>query len=254
MVQAKPSKKGAPKVTAAKPEKAKATDTEQTAHDPEATIESTLNRFELWIEKNGRTILIVFGVVVLLVAGYFTYKYAFAGPRAERASAAMFQAQYEFERDSFATALNGNAAFDGFLAIADQYGSTPQGNVAHHYAGICYLRMGQFQNAIDELTSFKSVDGAAGEIITAQNYGLTGDAYVELGNLEEGVRYYEKAAAHSQNDDTTPTYLKKAGMANEALGNKEKALEQYMRIKLEYTRSFPARDIDKFIAHLEQGM
>ena len=86
--------------------------------DPEQVIEQGLGRFELFIERNGKTMLIILGIIIVLVGGYFSYKYLYIAPRMEKASAAMFEAQNQFERDSFALALNGNASFDGFLTIA----------------------------------------------------------------------------------------------------------------------------------------
>lgn len=225
------------------------------AQDPEQVIEQGLGRFELFIERNGKAMLIALGVIIVLVGGYFSYKYLYLAPRADKASAAMFEAQNQFERDSFALALNGNASFDGFLSIADQYGNTPQGNIAKHYAGLCYLYMGEYQQAIDAFKSYKTVkDNAASTLIAAQNLGLTGDAYVELGQLDEGVKYYERAAAFSDNVGTAPVYLKKAGLANEKLGNLQKALDQYTTIRNDYPRSMQARDIEKFIARVQQQL
>lgn len=226
------------------------------AQDPEQVIEQSLGRFELFIERNGKTMLVILGIIIVLVGGYFSYKYLYLGPRAEKASAAMFDAQQQFERDSFALALNGNASFDGFLTIADQYGNTPQGNLANHYAGLCYLYMGEYQQAIDAFKAYDAVEGdnAAGTLIAAQNIGLTGDAYVELGQLEEGAKYYERAAAYSDNIATAPVYLKKAGLVNEKLGNLQRALEQYETVRNEYPRSMQARDIEKFIARVQQQL
>ncbi|MCH5305947.1 MAG: tetratricopeptide repeat protein [Rikenella sp.] len=233
-------------------------ETNKTGHaqDPEQIIEQGLGRFELFIERNGKMLLLLLGAVIVVVGGYFSYKYLYLAPRAEKASAAMFEAQDFFARDSFALALNGNASFDGFLTIAEQYGNTQPGNLARHYAGLCYLHLGDFQQAIDAFKSYKAVDGdgAAGVIVAAQNLGLTGDAYVELGQLDEGVKYYERAAAYSDNVGTAPVYLKKAGLVNEKLGRLERALEQYETIRNDYPQSMQARDVEKFIARVRQQL
>jgi len=225
-----------------------------TSEDPEAIIESALNRTELFIERNGKALLLALIVIVAAVGGYFAFEHLYKAPRIEKASAAMFQAQHQFEIDSFEVALKGNASIAGFEEIIDQWSGTPQANLAHHYAGICYLYMGDFQKAIDNFKGFKTVKGASGEIITAQNYGLAGDAYVEMGNMNEGVVMYEKAASFSSNDDTAPVYLKKAALVNESLGNYTKALEQYKTIKTNHISSMASRDIDKYIARIEQKL
>lgn len=216
--------------------------------DPEMVIESAIGRSEQFIERNGKLLLIILLVVVLGVSGYFGYKHLYLAPRADKAVAAMFTAQHQFEQDSFAMAL------PGFVAVMDEFGGTPQANVAAHYAGLCCLYTGDYQKAVEYFGEFKAVDGAAGEVISAQNLGLTGDAYVQMKDMQNGVMMYEKAAAASANDDTTPVYLKKAGMVNESLGNNAKALEQYKQIRSNYPQSFVARDIDKFIARVEQGL
>jgi len=46
----------------------------------------------------------------------------------------------------------------------------------------------------------------------------------------------------------------KAGMAYEELGNYEKALSLYKRIKEEFPRSNEGREIDKYIAYAEELM
>ena len=90
-------------------------------------------------------------VVVVVVGGFFGYKYLISGPRAEKAAAMMFVAEQQFAGDSFALALNGDGNFAGFLEVIDRYGSTDEGNLARHYAGICYLRLGEYQQALDYL-------------------------------------------------------------------------------------------------------
>lgn len=222
------------------------------SEDPEVVIESAIGRSEQFIEKYGKTLLIVLSVIVLAIGGYFAYSNLYRSPMMDEASTAMFEAQYQFEQDSFAVALKGNTSFAGFEKIIDQYGSLPQGNIAKHYAGICCLYMGDYQKAVDYFNSFSSVDGAMGVIITAQNFGLAGDAYVELGDMQNGLKMYEKAVAVSDNADTAPTYLKKSALVSESLGNYAAAVALYERIKAEYPMSFMARDIDKYIALVKQ--
>ncbi len=223
--------------------------------DPEQVIEQSLNRFELFLERKGRMLLAVLGVVAVLVGAYFAYKYLYMGPRTQQAAQALYEAQHQFGQDSLALALNGDASFDGFLSVADKYGNTAPGNLAHHYAGICQLYLGDFRGAIGSFEAFDPIgSGSVGILLTAKNYGLTGDAYAELGELEKAASLYETAAAYSDNPDTTPTYLKKAGQASEALGDPARALKFYEQLKVRYGTSFPARDIDKFIAKVQQDL
>ena len=221
--------------------------------DPEQKIETAIDNTEIFIRKNGKVLLIVLGAVFLIVCAYFGAKYLYSMPREENASAMMFGAQQRFQVDSFDVALNGGNGYAGFLEVIDTYGSTNAGNIANHYAGICYLKQGDYQNAIKYLGKYSHTKGIASEVINAQNYGLMGDVNVQLGNLQEAVKMFEKAVEATDNDFTAPYYLKKLGMVNEKLNNKAQALKAYERILNEYPTSFEGRDIEKYIGRLAQN-
>lgn len=220
--------------------------------DPEVVIENAIGETENFIMRNGRSLLIALVVVVVVVSGFFGYKYLVVTPRAEKASAMMFTAQQQFMADSFQLALSGDGAGDGFLQVIENYGSTNEGNLAKHYAGICYLKMGEYQKALDYLKQYTTVEGVPGGIVNAQNFGLQGDAYVQLANYAEALKAYEKALATNVNEMTTPYYLKKAGLVSEKLGDNAKALGFYKTISIDYASSMEGRDIQKFIGRLEQ--
>lgn len=220
--------------------------------DPEAVIGSAIGKTEAWIMMNGRKLLIALGVVIVIVGGFFGYRYLVAGPKAEKASAMMFMAQQQFAIDSFALALHGDGNFAGFLDVIARHGSTPEGNLAKHYAGVCFLRLGQYEQALEYLKKFNPVSGAPASLLNAQNFGLQGDAYSQLQNFKEAAPMYDKAVQASDNTLTAPYYLKKAGAVYEALGEYAKALEAYKKISIEYASSMEARDIQKYIGRVEQ--
>ncbi|MFH2096182.1 MAG: tetratricopeptide repeat protein, partial [Bacteroidota bacterium] len=131
----------------------------------------------------------------------------------------------------------------GFLYIIDEYGSTKAGKLANYYAGICYLRLGQFQEAIDYLDNFSSDDVMVGTVAI----GATGDAYMELGDTETAIEKYLEAADNNPNDFTTPIYLMKAGRACEILGDYTRALQIYERIDADFKDTQEGRFIEKYI-------
>ena len=159
----------------------------------------------------------------------------------------MFVAEQYFEKDSFNLALNGDGNNWGFLRIIDEYSISKSGNLAHYYAGICYLHLGNYQEAIDHLKKFHSNDYFVGPIAL----GATGDAYIELGNKEKALKYYLKAAKKSNNDFTTPIYLMKAAGVCESINDFKTALKYHNIIKKEHPRSSEARMIDKYIMRAE---
>lgn len=118
------------------------------------------------------------------------------------------------EKDSFLVALNGGLNVQtadgpktmmGFNEIADNFGATKTGNLANYYAGICLLRTGKFAEAIEALETFNGKDEMVAPVAT----GAIGDANMELNNIDEAIKFYLKAAEQSNNDFTTPIYLKK---------------------------------------------
>lgn len=221
---------------------------------PEEVIESAINRTEFFIQKNGKTLLTILIVIVVIAGGLAGYRYLHKVPRQNKAAAAIFPAQNLFAADSLAAALNGDGNNMGFLDVIQTYGSTESGNLAKHYAGQCYLRMGDYDNAIKYFGMYKDVKGISAKLVNAMNAGLTGDAYVQKGDLDKGVSFYSKAVSASDDLLTTSYYLFKSGQIYQKQGNNAKALEAYKTIKQKYPRSQEASEIDKYIAQLEQAL
>ncbi len=210
-------------------------------------IQDTLGRTEQFIEENQKSVSIIIGAIIFIVVGYFAYQKFYVAPLEQEAQTQIFMAQNYFAQDSFKLALDGDGFNDGFLAVADDYGMTNTGNIANYYAGISYLRLGQYDEAIDYLKSFDAND----EMISTMAIGAIGDAYVEKDNVEEAISYFKKASENNPNEFITPIYLMKLGLAYEKLGKKEDALSTYKRIKTEFVRSNEARKIDKFIERVK---
>lgn len=220
--------------------------------DPEVSIEQAIGRTELFIEKHGKKLLIALIIIIAIVGGYFAYANLYAQPRSMKASAAMFDAQTAFQRDSFAVALAGNGVALGFEDIITEFSDTPQANLATHYAGICCLRTAQFEKAISFFEKFDNSKEDVGLLLSAQNTGLMGDCYVELGQKDKGIEMYLKAVSMADNVASAPVYLHKAAIINLASGKADQAKAQFQEIKSKYPTSIIARDIDKYIALAEQ--
>lgn len=229
--------------------------TKNNTTDPEVSIERALTKTELFLERNGKALLIGLAIVALVVGSFFAYNSFYAAPRAEKATDAMFEAQIQFERDSFAMALNGvNGVLMGFDEITTQFDGTPQANIANHYAGICAMNMGNFEKAIQYFEKFKNHNSPAAGVINAQNYGLIGDCYIETGKNTQGVEFYTKAIKASNSNATAPVYTHKAAITLYTEGKFAEALTLLKTLKAQYPRSFQARDADKYIALAEQKL
>jgi tetratricopeptide (TPR) repeat protein len=206
-------------------------------------VEETLTRTEQFLEQNYKALLIGLGVVVALV-GLFWLGKIYLSKRNEEAQSQMYQAERYLEIDSLNLALNGDGNYLGFLDIANDYKFTNAGNLARYSAGLCYLHLGQYGEAIEYLEKYSKKDKVLGSLAI----GSTGDAYVELGDIEKGISKYLEAAEFANNSFSTPLFLMKAGELHETNGNYTEALKLYERIKEEYPESTEGSSIDKYIA------
>ncbi|MDE7122839.1 MAG: tetratricopeptide repeat protein [Alistipes sp.] len=225
---------------------------ENVAAAPE-TLGEAMNRTELFFERNGRKVICVFLALLVVAALVFGYRSLVVAPRAEKAAEMMAEAQYRFEAETpdYALALEGDANGAGFLEVIEKYGSTPAGNLAKHYAGICYLHEGDLAKAAEYLAKFSPVKGLPGAVVNAQNLGLQGDVAVEMQDYARAVKFYEKAVAAADTHLTAPMFLRKAGLAEQAAGNTEKARAFFERIMADYPASMDAREAEKLIGGLK---
>lgn len=206
-------------------------------------VEHALSRSERYIEDNKKSLSIIIAAIIVVVGGYLLYTKVILAPKEKEAQSQIFRAEQYFEQDSFLLAIEGDGDAYGFIDVIDEYGLTNTANLAHYYAGISYLRLGQYEDAIEHLKKFDSND----KLVSVVALGAIGDAYVELNDADEAVSFFEKAANKSKNDFTSAVYLKKAGLAYESLANYKKALTAYEKIKRLYPESDEAKDIDKYI-------
>ena len=170
-----------------------------------SNVEQTLTRTEQFLEENYKTLLIGLGVIVVLVGIVWLGK-LYLNKRNDEAQSQMYQAERYLEMDSLNLALNGDGNYLGFLDIARDYKFTNTGNLARYSAGICYLHLGDYETAIDFLNKYSKKDKVLGSLAI----GATGDAYVELGDLDKGVSKYIEAADFAKNSFNTPIFLMKA--------------------------------------------
>lgn len=214
--------------------------------DPEVQIEEVLSKSELFMRKQGKKLFIILVVIMIATGAYFAYNNYIQGPKEAEAVELSFVAQQLFAQNEFDKALIGDGINLGFEQIAQQYSGTAIGNLSNHYMGICYLNIGEFQKAVNAFVKYDQVDGIASQIINSQNFGLTGDAYAQLGELDLAYELYRKAAA-IDNSYTSPYFMKKAGLLKLTQNDKKGAMECFEAIKNSYPTSLEARDIDKYI-------
>jgi tetratricopeptide (TPR) repeat protein len=198
-------------------------------------------------ENNQKIITYVFGGIALAIAAWFAYNNFYIKPREEKAQKQIFQAQFQFERDSFAAALsNPGGGYSGFVDIAKKFSGTKAANLANYSAGICYLNLGKFDDAIKYLDAYSPKD----DYTKATTYSALGDAYSEKGKFDDAISYYKKGISAVNADVITPYIIKKLGMLYEKQNKPKDALDCYTKIKENHSSSYEANDIDKYIERI----
>nr|WP_297916683.1 tetratricopeptide repeat protein [uncultured Allomuricauda sp.] len=235
-----------------KAEEVRADEENSTTAEVFSTLDESASKTEAWVQKNQSYILGTIGIIALAVLGYLAYNEFIQKPKEASAANELFYPQQYFdqalanetERDSlFGLALSGAEGKYGFLDIMEEYKGTKAANLAKYSAGMTYLNLQQYQDAISYLEDFSSDDA----ILGAMAKGGIGDAFAQLNQPEEALEYYEKAFAHNVNDYTTPRFLYKAGVTALNLQQKTKALGYFQRIKEEFSTSQEANNIDVVI-------
>lgn len=198
--------------------------------------------------KNGKIVLGIGTVLLVLVAGYWGYKHFVVGPKEEKAADAMFKAEDYYRMDSTQKALNGDGQYAGFLKIISQYGGTKAANLAHFYAGSCYLKLDDNANAIKHLKDF-STDAKQ---IQQRAYKLLGDAYADQGNSKEALEYYKKAGRYFEKDQaaSAEALFLAAYLASNVIKDPKEAIALYKEIKEKYPMTQQGFEADKYLAML----
>ena len=210
-------------------------------------IESALSRTEHYIEENRNTVTYIVLGIVALVAIYFAFKRFYIAPKEKEAESSIFMAQRYFEQDSFRLALDGDGANQGLLEIINNYGITKTANLACYQAGISFLHLGEYEEALKYLKKFSGND----KMVSTIAVGAIGDAEIELGQDKEAASHYLKAAGMNENSFTSPIFLLKAGQAYEKAGVNNKALKIYEQLKKNYPGSNEGSQVDKYITRIQ---
>jgi len=210
----------------------------------EANVGEIFSKSEKFIEIYKNHIMIGVGAVILIVIVILGIRQYYFLPKEKDAQSSIFPGESYLAKQQWDVALNGDGKdYIGFLGIIDDYGSTKTGKLAKAYAGICYYHLNKPDEAVVYLKEYKANDKVIAPVIT----GLIGDCYVNLNDIAEGIKYFNKAASEANSELLSPVYLKKAGIAYESIFDYVNAAKMYQTIKNKYPNSQEASDIDKYI-------
>jgi len=216
----------------------------QNAHTEEHDSAAKLLHF--W-QKNQKTIYTLVIAIIVVGGGWFGYNTYILKPKEDKAADAIAQIQMYFRVDSSNLVLNGDGQNKGALYIINNYGGTKTANLAKFYAGVSYLHLGNFNNAVKYLKDF-STDAKQIQLLALGNLG---DAYAELNQKDDAIATYKKAGTIFENDEANSAeYLFRAALLSETIGKTKEALEIYKDLKTKYPKTDKGFQSDKYIYRL----
>ena len=216
-------------------------------HESEVEVNDVLVKAETTWKKLQKPVLSIIAAVVIIGGGWVAYQEFVMKPKEEKAAEALYKAEQYFAADSSRLVLNGDGQSKGVLNVISNFGGTKAANLAHYYAGISYLKLGEFENAVKHLKDF-STDAKQIQLLA---YGCLGDAYSELKKNDEAIAAYKKAAGTFEKDENNSSeYLFRAALLLETTGKTKEALELYKEIKAKYPKTDKGFQADKYIYRL----
>lgn len=180
---------------------------------------------------------VIIGILVVVLAIILFNKFYLQKKNGEASAQMSYPISQLMAGDSASLnrALEGNDENDGFLSIADGYKLTKTSNTAKYYAGLCYLKLGQKDEAMDYLKKFKKRE----DVLWYGCQSVIGDLYDEQGDKAAAVKYYEKAAK-GEDPYFTPIALFKLAQMYERQDKWNEAADTYQKIEdnfyAEYTK------------------
>lgn len=215
---------------------------------PVNEIDETIVASAGFVERNIKALsYTIGGILAVVIVAMLTYQY-YVLPRNAEAADNIAAAEQLFVTGDYDKALNGDGTNDGFLQIIDKYGSTPSGNLARLYAGLCYAHTDKAEEAVKYLEDYDACDDM---MVSNAALGALGNCYAQLNQNDKAASTLLKAAKRADNNTLSPLYFLQAGQIYEALGNKDKAMDCYETIKSDYPQSVQSQDIDKYIERLK---
>ena len=88
-------------------------------------------------------------------------------------------------------------------------------------------------------------------VLSTLALGCIGDAYMELGDIDNALANYEDASNNNDNEFTKPIYLMKQAIIHEQNGDYDDALVLYNDIKTNFKTSREAYGIERHISRAE---
>ena len=151
---------------------------------PVNEIDETIKVSTSFIEKNFKTLAAAIGGVLAVIIICLVVNQYYIQPNKLKAADSIAAAQQHFQQGMYEQALNGDGTNLGFLQVIEQYGSTPSGNIARLYAGLCFAQTEKYEEAVKYLDDYDACDD---QMVSNAAIAALGNCYAQLGQNEKAA-------------------------------------------------------------------
>lgn len=214
----------------------------------EDKLVSFMVKAESFYEDYRSKILLYGGILVAAIVLVYFYV---EGQRTlnDEAALELSRVMTIFDSGSYLEAIEGRQGTNiiGLKQIVEKYGGTENGESAKIYLANCYSYLGNYEEA------FKWYEDYNGNIPMYQASALAGMAgYYSIKNDHiKAADLYNKAANVSELDAQNPDYLLNAAVNYINADEKDEAKVLLEKIKDEYTNSEAKKQVDKYLAFID---
>ena len=200
-----------------------------------------------WYGKHRKNISIAITVVALAIIAVVVFLKN-RSDNNERAMAQLGDVYAIFDSGQFQAAIDGvpERNIPGLKSIVENYGNSPSGELARFYLANAYYQLGHYDEALRQFEEFSASD----EMLTVSRYAGIAECFEAKGAYKEAAENFERAATKYAKDVNAAENLNNAARNFGLVGEKEKAIELYKRLKKNYPTSVYAREADRFIMQL----
>lgn len=202
---------------------------------------NTLNFYEKFQTK----IIIVVGAIAVIILAFVLYSNKMEQDNLT-ATTHLSRVIPLYQSGDYQEAIDGTPGTNviGLKEIAEEYGSTEQGEVAKIYLANSYLFLGKIDEAMDTYSDYSG----SNKLFTAAALAGEAGCLAAKGEYEQAAEYYEDAAGINENNAANPDYLLKAGINYLEADMHEDAKIVLEKIKKDYNNSIYSTDADRYLA------
>jgi len=191
---------------------------------------------------------IIYGVAIgllAIVALLLAFNKFYLVPQTEKASAMMtapIENMMRADSLSLIMALEGDDEYEGFLTVVSSFRLTRTANTAKYFAGLCYLKLGEKDEALRYLLRFKHRE----DVYWYGAQALISDMYDDQGDTRRAIRFCRRAA-ESNDPYLAPVNLFKLGQLYEREGDWRRAVAAYQTIQNNFYTEYQKMGVDRYL-------